>query len=294
MQARPSYGRAAHSVKEMTARHRMCIVDIWCTMCAVSSYQAPSADDRGPARRIQAVDRAVALLKAVAASERPATVLELARSCGINRSTAWRLLGTLEHHGLIERDPATQRYTVGYAATQVAGAAGPDALVRRARPALRRFCEATGELVTLAVAQRFKLVYVDQVDPPNTISPDWLGRPLPLHATSAGKVFLAWLSDEERDAILPERLERYTPATITDRARLERELAAIRRDGYGLCVGENEEFSNGASAAVVDERTRPIAVVNVWGPSQRITDKRLPRLGRQALRAAHEISAALW
>jgi len=262
-------------------------------MCAASSDQALSGNDRGPARRIQAVDRAVALLKAVAASERPATVLELAHACAINRSTAWRLLGTLEHHGLIERDPATQRYTVGYAATQVAGAAGSDALVRRARPALRRFCEATGELVTLAVAQRFKLVYVDQVDPPNTISPDWLGRPLPLHATSAGRVFLAWLSDEERDAILPEPLERYTPATITDRARLERELAAIRRDGYGVCVGENEEFSNGASAAVLDERTRPIAVVNVWGPSQRITDERLPRLGRQALRAAHEISAAL-
>jgi DNA-binding IclR family transcriptional regulator len=262
-------------------------------MCAASSDHALGGHNRGPARRIQAVDRAVALLKAVAASDRPTTLLELAQSCGINRSTAWRLLGTLEHHGLIERDPATQRYTVGYAATQVAGAAGSDALVRRARPALQRFCDATGELVTLAVAQRFKLVYVDQVDPPNTISPDWLGRPLPLHATSAGKVFLAWLADEERDAILPTRLERYTPATITDRTRLDRELAAIRRNGYGVCLGENEEFSNGASAAVLDDRTRPIAVVNVWGPSQRITNDRLPRLGRQALRAAHEISASL-
>jgi DNA-binding IclR family transcriptional regulator len=262
-------------------------------MCAASSDEALSGNHRGPTRRIQAVDRAVALLKAVAVSERPATVVELAQACAINRSTAWRLLGTLEHHGLIERDPATQRYTIGYAATQVAGAAGPDALVRRARPALFRFCEVTGELITLAVAQRFKLVYVDQVDPPNTISPDWLGRPLPLHATSAGKVFLAWLSDEERDAILPEPLERYTPMTITDRARLERQLAAIRRDGYGVCEGENEEFSNGASAAVLDDHTRLIAVVNVWGPSQRITPERLPRLGRQALRAAHEIVAAL-
>jgi DNA-binding IclR family transcriptional regulator len=262
-------------------------------MCAASWDEALSGNHRGPTRRIQAVDRAVALLKAVAVSERPATVVELAQACAINRSTAWRLLGTLEHHGLIERDPATQRYTIGYAATQVAGAAGPDALVRRARPALCRFCEVTGELITLAVAQRFKLVYVDQVDPPNTISPDWLGRPLPLHATSAGKVFLAWLSDEERDAILPEPLERYTPMTITDRARLERQLAAIRRDGYGVCEGENEEFSNGASAAVLDDHTRLIAVVNVWGPSQRITPERLPRLGRQALRAAHEIVAAL-
>ena len=60
----------------------------------------------GPApdgvQRIQAVDRAVVLLKAVAASSTPPTVLELARRCGINRATAWRLLRTLEHHGLVD------------------------------------------------------------------------------------------------------------------------------------------------------------------------------------------------
>jgi predicted transcriptional regulator len=67
----------------------------------------------GPAtdgvQRIQAVDRAIVLLKAVAASTTPPTVLELARRCGINRATAWRLLRTLEHHGLVDRDVVTQR-----------------------------------------------------------------------------------------------------------------------------------------------------------------------------------------
>jgi DNA-binding IclR family transcriptional regulator len=247
----------------------------------------------GPAQRVQAVDRAIALLKAVAAGERPATAVELADACGLNRSTAWRLLATLEYHGLVERDPVGQRYGVGYAASQLAGAGGHEALVRRARPTLQRFCDATGELVTLAVAQRFELVYVDQVDPPSSIGPHWLGRPLPLHATSAGKAYLAWLSDAERDAILPARLERYTPTTITDRERLETELSQIRRDGYGVCVGETEEFSNGASAPVLDLRARPVAVVNVWGPSQRVTRRRLPALGREALRAAHDIAAGL-
>src|SRR5580693_9995729 len=59
-------------------------------------------------QRIQAVDRAIVLLKAVAASTTPPTVLELARRCGINRATAWRLLRTLEHHGLVDRDIVTQ------------------------------------------------------------------------------------------------------------------------------------------------------------------------------------------
>jgi DNA-binding IclR family transcriptional regulator len=245
------------------------------------------------AQRIQAVDRAVALLKSVAASATPPTVLELARDCGINRSTAWRLLRTLEHHGLVDRDPITQRYTVGYGAISVAAAVTDDALVRRVRPLLAKLAVATGESVTLAVARRFNLVYVDQVDPPNLMVPNWLDKPLPLHATSGGKAFLAWLGPDERDAILPPELPRYTAHTITDRQQLERELAEVRRVGYALCAREYEEFSSGASAAVLNTRQSPIAVVNVWGPAPRNPVKRLHEIGREAVQTAEEVRALL-
>ena len=150
--------------------------------------------------RVQSVDRAVLLLRAIAASAHPPTAWELARTCGINRSTAWRLLQTLEHHGLVQRDGATQRYGIGYTALEVAAAAGYDGLARRARPILQRVAKDAGESVMLAAARTFSLVYVDQVDPPTIPTPNWLGRNLPLHATSAGKVFLAWLPEAERDA----------------------------------------------------------------------------------------------
>jgi DNA-binding IclR family transcriptional regulator len=136
-------------------------------------------------------------------------------------------------------------------------------------------------------------VYVDQVDPPTVPTANWLGRQLPLHATSTGKVFLAWLPEDERDAVLPSVLERYTDQTVTDRGRLFESLAAVRRDGYGICIGEFEEFSNGVSAAVLDHRARPTVILNIWGPSQRVTERRLATLGRMALHAAHEISLVL-
>ena len=69
---------------------------------------------------VQSVDRALRLLKAVAASDAPSSAQELAQRCDVNRSTAWRLLATLESHGLVERDAVTGRYVVGYAAFQVA------------------------------------------------------------------------------------------------------------------------------------------------------------------------------
>jgi DNA-binding IclR family transcriptional regulator len=252
---------------------------------------ARTADRRGGS--VQSVDRAVALLRAIAGAPHPATVWELANLAGINRSTAWRLLGTLERHGLVERDPITQRYAIGYTAVQLASGAGYDGLARRVRPILERVARSSGESVTLAAARRFSLVYVDQVDPPGVPWPDWLGRPLPLHATSSGKVFLAWLPEDEREAVLPAQLEAYTPRTITDRGALERALAQIRRVGYGTCVGELEEFSNGVSAAVVDDAMRPVVIVNIWGPAQRLTRDRLRMLGRLALKTVHEISLVL-
>src|ERR1700751_3209432 len=120
---------------------------------------AGSAEVPGPVpdgvQRIQAVDRAMVLLKAVAASSTPPTVLELARRCGINRATAWRLLRTLEHHGLVDRDAVKQRYTVGSGETVVGWAEPDDARTRRVRPLLGDLCLRTGEAVTLAVARRF-------------------------------------------------------------------------------------------------------------------------------------------
>jgi DNA-binding IclR family transcriptional regulator len=244
-------------------------------------------------RTIQAVDRAVELLKMVAGSRQPLTVGELAEATGLNRSTAWRLLATLDQHGLVERDPLTQRYSVGYAIVQMSAAGDYDALVRRARPVLQRLAADTGETANLAVAKRFNLVYVDQVEAEQIMSPSWLGRSLPLHATSTGKAFLAWLPPEEREALTPVRLKRYTATTITTRRDLEDELEAVRRDGYSICVGELEETLYGASSAVLNERRRPVAIVSVWGPQHRVFRERLPEIGRETLRAAAAIEKLL-
>src|SRR5262245_47164156 len=94
-------------------------------------HAARTLADSPAAAGVQSGNRAVALLKAIATGVTPSTAGELARTCGINRSTAWRLLSTLERNGMVERDPLTQRYVVGYAAFQVASAAEDDTIARR-------------------------------------------------------------------------------------------------------------------------------------------------------------------
>ena len=99
----------------------------------MSSDSTPLPARPAASSRVQSVDRSLRLLKAVASAPGTGTAQELARRCGLNRSTAWRLLSTLEEHGMVERNPVTGQYGVGYAAFQIATADDHDALARRLR-----------------------------------------------------------------------------------------------------------------------------------------------------------------
>jgi DNA-binding IclR family transcriptional regulator len=162
--------------------------------------------------------------------------------------------------------------------------------VRRAHPHLRALAEACAETAGLAVPRRLQLVYVDQVQAPHVMAADWLGRPTPLHATSTGKAFLAWLSDDELAAALPGRLPRYTDTTITSRAALRAELAEVRACGHAVSRGELEPALWGVSAPVL-AGGRAVAVVSVWGSEARIRARGLEALGARTAAAAAEIAA---
>ncbi|HET7901887.1 MAG TPA: IclR family transcriptional regulator [Candidatus Nanopelagicales bacterium] len=252
-----------------------------------------TALDADRSGRVQSVDRAAALLRAVARSAPAgAPVAELALQCGLNRATAWRLLATLEDNGLVEREPGTGRYVLGLGIARLASAVGVDGLVRRARPVLERLSAASGETADLAVVRPTGLTYVDEVAPATVMAANWLGRNVPLHATSSGKTWLAWLPPREAHTLLSAPLARFTATTLTTLPELDDELTAIRARGYGTCSGEFESQLYGVSAPVLDDG-RPVAVISVWGPSDRITEDRFPELGRLVADAADEIAGVL-
>ena len=85
-------------------------------------------------------------------------------------------------------------------------------------------------------------------------------------------------------------MPRYTPSTITSLTTLEKELAITRECGYAVCRGEFESTAWGVSAPVLDLAERPVAVVSVWGPSERLTEDRFEALGTLAIAGAAEIA----
>ena len=116
------------------------------------------------------------------------------------------------------------------------------------------------------------------------MSVTWQGRPVSFHATSTGKALLAFSGrDEVRELLnlpLGGRLQRFTSSTITSRAALADELARTRERGYSECRGEFDESAWGVSAPVLDAAGRPVAVISIWGPPERVTAKRFAALGR--------------
>ena len=247
-----------------------------------------------PYGRVQSVDRALRLLDRVAAAPAGATLAELAARCEINRATAWRLLGTMEAHGLVDRDPASNRYRVGFAMIRMSAAAGNDGLVRRVRPVLERVSERTGETAALAVAGLRGVTYVAEVAPPSVLSVNWLSREVPLHATSTGKAFLAWLPENDAAALLKPPLQRFTDTTWTDPEQLLAELRRIRQRGYADCAGELEPTLYGVSSPVLDpDDDRLLAVCSIWGPVSTVPASRFPELGAVVVEAAAEVAAAM-
>ncbi|MBA2573881.1 MAG: IclR family transcriptional regulator [Nocardioidaceae bacterium] len=251
--------------------------------------------DGAQSGRVQSVDRALKLLGGVAAAApRGETVARLAAQCGINRATAWRLLGTLEAHRLVERDPSTNRYQIGVALIRMSAAAGYDGLVRTTRPILERVSAQTGETADLAVTGLRGVTYVGEVAPPSVLAVNWLAREVPLHATSTGKAFLAWLPAAEALGLLEAPLRGFTDTTVTDQELLMDELIETRARGYAQCAGELEPTLYGVSAPVLNAPDgRPIAVFSIWGPVNRVPISRFPALGLVAIQAATDVGAAM-
>jgi len=217
-------------------------------------------------RRIGAAERAISVLDTLAEGGELGTN-EIARRTGMTPSTASRQLGTLAAGGLVERVDATGRYRLGLRIVHLANALLARLDVREvARPHLVALVEATGETATLSVPGDEDAITVDFVPGRHQVQPvSRLGRPSIAHATSAGKVMLAFSGRE-----LPHGpLRSYTPRTITDPRALAIEIAGVRERGYAVAIGEREPDLTAIAAPIRSARGELEAIVALQGPSSR-------------------------
>jgi DNA-binding IclR family transcriptional regulator len=206
-------------------------------------------------------------------------------------------LATLESRGYIEQNRATENYRLGLKSLELGQTFIKQmGLLRQAKPLLERLVKECRETSYVAIYKEGYIVYLDVVETDLTVRVvSRVGSRLPSYCTAAGKIHLAFMSDEEVEHLLPSReLKGYTPNTITDRDELKKELRRIAEQGYSI---DNEELDPGVrcvAGPIRDYTRRIVGAVSVSGPSMRFSDERIQNeLIPLVTQAAEDLSARL-
>lgn len=240
---------------------------------------------------VHSVDRAVSILQ-VLARRGPTAVTDVANELGIHKSTVFRLLYTLEARGLVDQTSTRGRYQLGYGVVQLAaGASRKLDLSQVSRRICEDLAERVGESASVDIADGDSVLSLDQViGAASVTSVNWAGKRTPMHATSSGKIFLAFMPSEQRAAYFGRPGQRFTEHTITGRRELEAELAQVRDQGYAATMEEFEIGLAAIAAPIRDINGQVVGAISISGPNFRINAETIPALAPAVIEAADEIS----
>ena len=241
--------------------------------------------------RVPVIDRMMDVLTHLERDHGRPTVRDLAIGSGIPRSTVYRILNTLEAHGMVVRAGADGGYQLGSRllalAERVPHGGEWQRLAEIAQPWLQLLAATTGETAKLSVldAGAALCVAVAQGAGRYAVAAQ-TGSRFPLHAGAASKVLLAAMDSAAQDAVLSGPLERYTPRTLTDPSVLRAQLASVRSQGWAEDVGEHGTSIGAVAAPLLDAQHRIVAALSIAHFADR------PPADRQAYREAAVRTAA--
>ena len=220
---------------------------------------------------------------------------DLAAALEVDRSTGWRLARSLEEVGWLHHDPVTHRYRLGLPLFELGTRVLDTIDVRdEARRIMTELVASTGESVDLAIRDGDSVVFIDKIDGTGEVRAfTRSGQRARLHATAAGKVFLAAMPPGELAAYLAGPLPAATPATISSPEELAVVVEATRRQGYAINRGELFAEAGALAVPVLDARGACVAALGLNIPLSRLTDVRVRTLVAELRAATRRISPAI-
>ena len=247
--------------------------------------------------QVQSLTRGLKLLEFIAESHGNVALTELAQQAGLPNSTTHRLLTTMQQQGFVRQVGDLGLWTIGAHAFVVGSSFLQSRnLLALVHPVLRSLMEQSGETVNLAVLELsdHQAVIIDQVQCTQLMRMSApIGGKLPMHASGAGKAFLAHLGDEQVTALLHQKgLHYYTPKTLMSPQSLKENLALVRKAGFSF---DDEEHALGlrcVAAPIYDEHGEAFAALSISGPIARMTDDRITELGALVIREARQVTLA--
>ncbi len=243
---------------------------------------------------VPAVDKAARILSLIR-KEPQMTISEITAATGWHKSTVHKLVVTLNHHGLLDHDQKTRKYSLGALLAEYGRIAMKGLDIRSmARPFLQSLVAYTDETAALAILRGTKVVIVDLEEPQlqQVRVSLGIGMITPATATSNGKAMLAWLPEKSVDEIVQvEGLVSRTRNSITQNEIFRAELASIRERGYATDFEECLEGVSAISAPVRNSRGEPVGSLCLVIPSFRLTREKSESFGVKCAEMAAQLSA---
>ena len=246
---------------------------------------------------VPAVDRAARILMLLKAQGRDMTIAEMTEATGWHKSSVHKLLVTLSHHGLLDRDEETKRYSLGI------GLIGYGQFVlnnldsaNAAKSLLKQLADFSGETANYCLVQGSKVVVVDSVESRidlRVVPP--IGTINSLTVKSNGKAVLAFLSESQVKKIIQEEgLQEFTKESITEAGAFYRELAVVRKRGYATDFEEFREGISAVSAPVFNSAGKVIGTLSLIAPASRMSAGKASSYGKKCVEAAAHLSSIVY
>jgi DNA-binding IclR family transcriptional regulator len=245
---------------------------------------------------INSILRASNILKSFLGGKTHYKITELARHLGLDRSTTYRLLLSLEKCGLVEKDERTGEYSLGMTAFEVGNTYLRQMdFIQASKAVMAALAAKVQETVHLAVLSGTEIVYVDKVDSPRALGViSKIGQRGPLHSTALGKVLLAFQPEVESSRLIKQmKLKPFTASTISSKTKLMDELKKIRRQGYGFDLRESEPDVECIAAPIRNHLGDIVAALSISGPQRKIDTPREKEFVSSVVKAAAQVSFRL-
>jgi IclR family transcriptional regulator, KDG regulon repressor len=245
---------------------------------------------------INSILRACNILKCFSRTKTHFKMGELAGHLGLDRSTTYRILLSLEEAGFVEKDSSTGGYSLGLAAFEIGNAylAQID-VIQVSKPVMAELASKVQETVHLAVLSDMEIVYVDKVDSPRALGVmSKIGQRGPLHCTALGKTLLAFQPESEQSRVIRTlKLTPFTPTTITSKPKLLEELKKIREEGFALDRREIEEDVECIGGPIRNHLGEVIAAISISGPQKKVGTPQEEQFIGSVVKAAALISSRM-
>jgi IclR family KDG regulon transcriptional repressor len=241
---------------------------------------------------VRAVDRALDVLLCFTNQTPELTMTQIAEQVGIHKSTAHRLLATLENKRFIQRDPETGIYRLGIRLLQMAYLTLEQNDLRRlAAPFMHYLCDQYEENIDLTVLDDTDVVFINIFEGPHRVKlAAAIGQRLPAFATASGKAILGFLPDKQVRRILDRGMPKLTQYTAQSPEDVFKNLELIRERGFAISEQELEEQVNAVAAPILDQENHPIGSIAVAGPAFRLTHERMVEIGPKLSATTKQLS----